>query len=163
MRLLPRTSPSRAPSPGGVRLGGFAAGALDLTNREGRIVQTLVNLTPHPVRVFGWDVPDRFHLDEHEPLTVIEPSGIVARIGEIDLGTQHLRNCPVPVEYVEYRHVNGLPEPSRIIGGSHDIWYIVSLALALAATDRGDLLVPYREIRDPDGSVIGCRLLARPV
>ena len=126
-------------------------------------MQTLINLTPHPVRVFGNDVPDRFPAGKFDPLTVIEPSGTVARIGEIDLGTQHLRNCPVPVEYVEYRHVNGLPEPSRIVGGDHDIWYIVSLALALASTDCGDLLVPYREIRDLDGSVIGCRLLARPV
>lgn len=127
-------------------------------------MNTLVNLTPHPIRVYGWDAPDRFGSDdEHEPQWVIEPSGTVARIGEIELGTQHLRNCPVPVEYVEYRHANGLPAPHLLDSGMYAVWYVVSLALALAAEDRGDLLVPYREVRNADGTVIGCRLLARPV
>jgi hypothetical protein len=123
----------------------------------------LINLTPHPIQIYGWDVPDRFDPAEFEPQWVIEPSGTVARIGEIDLGTQHPRNCPVAVEYVEYRHANGLPKPDVLRGGDYDTWYVVSLALALAATDRGDLLVPYRELRNHDGTVIGCRLLARPV
>jgi hypothetical protein len=61
-------------------------------------MSALINLTPHPVRIYGWDVPDRFDPAEFEPSYVLEPSGTVARIGEIELGTQHLRNCPVPVE-----------------------------------------------------------------
>lgn len=117
----------------------------------------LVNLTPHPIRIYGFDVPDRFEPGEHEPQWTIEPSGNVARLGEIDLGTQYLRNCEVPVEYIEYRHANGLP--ARI----EDVWCVVSLALALALPERPDLLVPYREIRNPAGTVIGCRMLARPV
>lgn len=123
----------------------------------------IINLTPHPIRIYGFDVPDRIDPAEHQPSWVIEPSGTVARIGEIDLGTQYLRYCDVPVEYVEYRHVNGLPAPSRVEAGNYDTWYVVSLALALAAADRGDLLVPYREIRNLDGTMVGCRLLARPV
>jgi hypothetical protein len=126
-------------------------------------MSALINLTPHPVRIYGWDVPDRFDPAEFEPSYVLEPSGTVARIGEIELGTQHLRNCPVPVEYIEYRHANGLPEPYLLDAGMYATWYVVSLALALAAVDRGDLLVPYREVRNLDGTVIGCRLLARPV
>lgn len=117
----------------------------------------LVNLTPHPIRVYANNVPDRIIAADYEPVWVIEPSGTVARIGEIDLGTQYLRNCEVPVEYIEYRHANGLPERRE------DTWCIVSLALALAMPDRGDLLVPYREVRNFDGSIIGCRQLARPV
>jgi hypothetical protein len=127
-------------------------------------VSTLVNLTPHPIHIYGWDVPDVFERGQYEPATVLEPSGTVARIGEIDLGTQHLRNCPVPVEYVEYGHVNGLPpQDVEIDTMIYNTWFVVSLPLALAAKDRGDLLVPWRQVRDPFGTVIGCRILARPV
>ena len=43
-------------------------------------------------------------------------------------------------------------------------WYMVSLALALSqAGYRPDLLVPYREVRNREGTIIGCRSLARPV
>ncbi|MBQ1014065.1 hypothetical protein KBX53_24585 [Micromonospora sp. M51] len=102
----------------------------------------LVNLTPHPIRIFGWQVPDHFDLGEHEPHLVIEPSGTVARIGQIELGTQYLRHCPAPVEYVDYRHANGLPpRPAMNSPQWHHptIWYVVSLALALsqAGYDRG--------------------------
>lgn len=128
----------------------------------------LVNLTSHPIRIFGWDVPDRFtNLDDHKPTLVVEPSGQVARIGEIELGTQAI-GVATPVEYVEYRHANGLP-PLHTKRGAKDwdrppVFYIVSLALALAqAGNRTDLLVPFREIRDLSGSIIGCRSLARCV
>ena len=122
----------------------------------------LVNLTPHPIRIYGWNVPDRFDLGEHEPDLVIEPSGEVARIGEIELGTQYMR-LGTPVEYVEYRHANGLPPyAGHTDSRDRDTWYVVSLALALAV-QRGDLLVPFREIRNSEGTVIGCRSLARPV
>ena len=105
----------------------------------------LVNLTPHPIHIYR---PDG--------ICTIPPSGQVARIGQIDLGTQTLPACEFPVEYVEYRHVNGLPERRE------GTWYIVSLALALAS-DRPDLLVPYDEVRSDEGTVIGCRMLARPL
>lgn len=123
----------------------------------------ITNLTPHPVRVYGWDVPDVIDPAQHSPLHVFEPSGTVARIGEIELGTVYPRGCEVGVEYVEYRHVNGLPPPSRVEAGDYDGWFIVSLATALAAEDRGDLLVPWREIRNAEGTTVGCRQLARPV
>lgn len=130
----------------------------------------ITNLTPHPIRIYGWDVPDRFNLGDHEPLTVIEPSGTVARIGEIELGGGGLlRGCDAPVELVEYRHANGLP-PKYENWDKNTDWYVVSLALALACGNpddkisfRNDLLVPFREIRNPEGTVIGCRTLALPV
>lgn len=130
----------------------------------------ITNLTSHPIRVYGWDVPDRFNLGDHEPVTVYEPSGTVARIGEIELGTQTLRGCDARVEFVEFHHANGLPPRYENFAANTD-WYIVSLALALSmggpetgpASRRNDLLVPFREVRNLDGTVIGCRSLALPV
>lgn len=125
----------------------------------------LVNLTPHPIRIYGWDVPDRFNLGDHEPHTVLEPSGTVARIGEIELGTQTLRGCDTSVEFVEFHHANGLP-PKYDNWDANTTWYVVSLALALSMVGehgRNDLLVPFREIRNPEGTTIGCRTLVLPV
>lgn len=115
----------------------------------------ILNLTPHLIRIYGFDVPDRFALGAHEPQWLIEPSGTVARIGEIELGTQHIGG--MPVAYIEYSRTNGLPDHTE------GTWCVVSLALALALPKRPDLLVPWREIRNPEGTTIGCRLLARPV
>lgn len=128
---------------------------------------SLTNLTPHPIRIYGWGVPERFALGEHEPLHVIEPSGTVARIGEIELGTQSLRGVETSVEFVEFRHANGMPPKYENWDANTD-WFIVSLALALSlsgdkAWHRNDLLVPFREIRNHEGTVIGCRSLALPV
>lgn len=87
-------------------------------------------------------------------------SGQVARI--VDTPGRDLSDeIPVhhPVRSASYGSVVGLPDPEP------DTWYIVSLATALAAalaTGRNDLLVPYDQIRDEDGRIIGCRELARP-
>ena len=119
----------------------------------------IVNLTPHPIRLYPVDAPDIIDIGEQGPYRIdeIPPDGKPARIAMIDLGTVPLRGCDASVEYVEYGHVDGLPEPES------DTWYIVSLPVALAATYRADLLVPYREVRNGDGTVVGCRQLARPV
>jgi hypothetical protein len=128
----------------------------------------ITNLTPHPIRIYGWNVPDRFDLGEHEPMWTLEPSGTVARIGEIELGTQSLRGCEPRIEFVEFHHANGLP-PKYENWDNNTTWYVVSLALALSLANekgpghRNDLLVPFREIRNPEGTVIGCRSLALPV
>jgi hypothetical protein len=129
---------------------------------------TITNLTPHPIRVYGWDVPDRFNVGEHEPAEVYEPSGVIARIGEIELGTQPLRGGG-SVEFVEFHHANGLPvRPEGWTWDANTEWYVVSLALALSMVRedvvgrRNDLLVPYRELRNHEGTVIGCRILALP-
>lgn len=144
----------------------------------------LINLTPHLVRFYPPDCPDRIDPEQVEPLAVIYPATAhkSARIGEISLGT--VTHVPVgagwpcsqlaegeltiPVEYVEYcAHgglVNPLPEPQD------GVWLIVSLVVAIQQTyvyaaprGRSDLLVPYREVRNMGGTVIGCRQLARPV
>ncbi|NEY32047.1 hypothetical protein GTU99_07545 [Streptomyces sp. PRKS01-65] len=116
----------------------------------------IVNLTPHPVRIYADDRPDG--IDDLEPglRYVIEPEDRPARLGVIPLSTEYRDG--IPVELVQYGHAQGLPR--RRAGVS----YVVSLALALAlAPRRSDLLVPYREVRNASGTVIGCRQLAQPV
>jgi hypothetical protein len=125
---------------------------------------TPINLTPHPICVYGDQVPDQFDPAQIEPELVIEPSGEVARIGEIDHGDFRLPNCSAPATFVTYRRVVGLPPESRDQAGEYTHYYVVSLPLALAQIhQRSDLLVPYRQVRNPQGTVIGCKCLALPV
>ncbi len=107
---------------------------------------TYVNLTPHPIAIY------RNRSVEEGPDEVIEPSGTVARVATIDLGTQ-VSNTAV-YELVEYGHVHDLP-PKR-----DGIDYIVSLVVALAC-HRDDLLAPYVEVRNAEGTMIGCRYLQK--
>jgi hypothetical protein len=116
----------------------------------------IVNLTPHVVRVYADDRPDG--LDDLEPglRYVIEPEEKPARLGVIPLNTEYRDG--IQVEVVQYGHALGLPRRRA------DVSYVVSLPVALAlAPRRSDLLVPYREVRNASGTVIGCRQLAQPV
>jgi hypothetical protein len=116
----------------------------------------ILNLTPHPIRLYAPDRPDG--LDDLEPglRLVIEPEPKPARLGVVPLSTEYRDG--IPVEVVQYGTAVGLPR--RRAGAS----YIVSLPVALAlAPRRSDLLVPYREVRNASGTVIGCRQLAQPV
>jgi len=108
---------------------------------------TLVNLTPHPIAIYG------NRAVEDGPAEVIPPSGKVVRVATIELGTQVGDHGAY--ELVEYGHLDGLPSPQR------GIQYVVSLVAALAARGRDDLLAPYVEVRDESGTMIGCRYLQR--
>ena len=119
----------------------------------------ILNLTPHPIRIYADDRPDG--IDDLEPglRLVIEPEDTPARLTMVQVGslrTEHRDG--IPVETIEYGHAYGLPDP-------HDgISFVVSLAVALALIPhRSDLLVPYREVRNASGTVIGCRQLAQPI
>jgi hypothetical protein len=109
----------------------------------------LVNLTPHPVAIY------RNRGVEEGPEEVIPPSGTVARIATIDLGTSLSNHSGRAYELVEYGHAHDLPQP---VAGTD---YIVSLVVALACHGRGDLLAPYVEVRNGQGTMIGCRYLQR--
>lgn len=123
----------------------------------------IINLTPHPIRLYRGDTPDRIDPGDYEPELVLPAADPPARIGEIYLSTQTLPGCPVPVAYIEYRHSTGLM-PQLESHAETTTWFVVSLALALAfAGKRSDLLVPCREVRNFEGTVIGCRELALPV
>lgn len=112
----------------------------------------ILNLTPHPIRLYN-----NAREDGHDDLDahlwrVIAPEPTPARLDVIELGT-----CD-GAEMVEYGHARNLP-PER-----DGVRYVVSLVVALALVDRrSDLLVPYREVRNSSGTVIGCRQLAQPV
>jgi hypothetical protein len=108
---------------------------------------TLVNLTPHPVNIYG------NRSVEGGPQETIPPSGNVARIATIELGTQ--LGSP-SYELVQYGHADGLPPRQD---GTR---YIVSLVVALAV-HRDDLLAPYVEVRNEQGTMIGCRYLQQVV
>ncbi len=108
----------------------------------------LVNLTPHPIAIY------RNRTLEEGPEETIPPSGIVARVAVIELGTSLSANSGRSYELVEYGHVHDLPQPAA---GTD---YIVSLVVALAC-HRGDLLAPFVEVRNADGTMVGCRFLQR--
>lgn len=123
----------------------------------------LINLTPHPIRIYPYGTPDRIDAGDYEPEMVLEPVDQPARIGEIYLHTQTMPHCPTRVAHIEFRATTGLPP---FDGDPRDIrtWYVVSLPLALAqAGKRPDLLAPHLEVRNMEGTVIGCRELALPV
>lgn len=126
----------------------------------------IVNLTPHPLHFYPVDCPDRIEPGQVEPLFTVPPTGQTTRIVENTLGTwfedvfdeDTLSDCKVAVEGVEYGYITGLPLPDK----ERRIRYVVPLVVALAARGRDDLLVPYRDVRNMAGSVIGCRQLAQP-
>lgn len=112
----------------------------------------ILNLTPHPIRLYwGGREDGNDDLDAHL-MEVYEPEPTPARLATIELGGGTI------FELVEFGHAQNLP-PQR-----DGVQYIVSLVVALGlATRRNDLLVPYREVRNASGTVIGCRALAQPV
>ncbi|MFJ7049058.1 hypothetical protein ACIQVC_37470 [Streptomyces sp. NPDC101112] len=113
----------------------------------------ILNLTPHPVRLYTAEREDGVDDVDLHLRHVIEPEPTPARLATIELGTQ----CD-GTELVEYGHAQDLP-PKR-----DGVRYVVSLVVALALADRrSDLLVPYREVRNASGTVIGCRSFAQPV
>lgn len=122
----------------------------------------LINLTPHPIHIYPTGTPDRINPDEHKPVRVIEPIGQEARMGVNELGEFQLDG--LPVAYLEHRGHTGLPPyAGHMDSRDREVWYIVSLVTALAANDRGDLLVPHGVVRNMSGQVIGCRMFGKPV
>ena len=121
----------------------------------------LVNLTPHPLHIYPPDTPERIVAGSVTPLCVIPPSADhrPARLGQTVIGDDDL-GIGIPVQRVEFGPQSGsvdtLPEP---VEGT---WFIVSLVVGLAASDRRDLLVNLDYVRDVDGSIIGSRKLAVP-
>jgi len=103
-----------------------------------------MNLTPHPIHIYG------NRKVEDGPIETINPSGRVARLATIELGSNN------GYELVEYGHAHDLPQP--VIG----VYYIVALVVALAV-HRDDLLAPYVEVRNEEGTMIGCRYLQKVV
>lgn len=118
----------------------------------------LVNLTPHPVRVYRADTPDQVGDLDEGVVMILEPSGTVARLSETVIREEAAligEGVEIPVTAVSYAEVEGLPAPQQGTA------YVVSLITALAAAERDDLLVPYEQVRSPKGTVVGCRRFGR--
>lgn len=95
-------------------------------------------------------------------VAVIPPSGQTARIATTPApagdGVATIDGVDIPVSGVGYGQLAGLPEP---VDG---VLYVVPLLTALAApSDRTDLLVPHEQVRNGEGTVIGCASLGRVV
>lgn len=108
----------------------------------------IVNLTPHAITIIG----------ENKNL-VIEPSGIVTRIGSYTktvglLIAENQGPFEIPVTVTKYDEVENLPEPVN------DTIYIVS-AMVANAIKRHDLYIPNETVRDDKGRIIGCKSLGR--
>lgn len=136
----------------------------------------IINCTPHELRLMRPDTPDRIPEAEIDRWTVdilpTSPDIRPARIGEIDLGNTEWVTGPGgdgwPVAWIEYKYnaVNDLFPP--VDGVRYVVSHVVAILLAYARAEdypggRGDLLVPHRAVRNENGTVVGCRSLARPV
>jgi hypothetical protein len=115
--------------------------------KEHDVNGTLVNLTPHPVAIY------RSGALEDGPDEVIPTSGTVARVAATELGTGISGSGRV-FEWVQYGAVHDLPPQAPATD------YIVSLVVALACR-RDDLLAPFGEVRNAEGTMVGCRFLQR--
>lgn len=132
----------------------------------------LINLTPHPIRIYSQETPSKLVDIDQGLLTIIPPSGQVARLAhEEPQGvsyatsfvlheTAEFGSVQIALDRVVFTTVYGLPAPRR------DVLLIVPLVTAIAvqaeAPARTDLLVPYEQVRNTDGTVVGCRTLACP-
>ncbi|MCZ1012023.1 hypothetical protein [Streptomyces lydicus] len=119
-------------------------------------ITTLKNHTPHPLNIYTPDTPDVLSDPGQGLLRTIAVSGPAARLTMDEQGNPSAVDG-IPTQDVLYGQDTSLPPEEPGVG------IIVSLVSGLAsARERGDIFVPYREVRNSAGTVIGCRALARP-
>ena len=108
---------------------------------------TLVNLTPHPLRLV-------FDSGEtHEVPPANEPARVVDRRGARELVDTDAGRVEVS-DVASGGEVVGLPPASE------GVLLVVSRVTA-SAVRRADLVFPLDEVRDDEGRVVGCRALGR--
>lgn len=108
----------------------------------------LRNLTAHPVVLLG----------EHDSILLPGCSSPPRICDEIVRSSSvTVDRLDIPVRDITAGKVSGLPEP---LDG---VLFIVPRIVAATRPDRLDLVVPYEDVRDHDGRVIGCRAFARLV
>lgn len=124
---------------------------------------SLVNLTPHPIHVYA-DADPQHHDDATATvLFTVQPIGKPARVAMIDLGRagtaydDYASGYSTWIEWIEFGQVHDLPQREQ------GTTFIVSLVVALATArgSRDDLVFPTGEVRNPAGTVIGCRGFGR--
>ena len=116
--------------------------------------QRAINLTSHPINLYSRDGRNRI-------ITKIEPSGAVARVAmrsSTPYGTVNIEGHEIPVVLSRSaERVVGLPDAVE------GVYYIVSLPVARHEPTRTDLIVPHDSVRNHHGTIIGCRMFARPI
>ena len=107
---------------------------------------TVRNLTPHAVTLVGQDRSVRLF-----------PHGAVPRVAEKPERSSAIMvdQLHVPLHDIRVGSVFDLPDPED------DVVLMVPRVVAAACPGRADLVVPFDEVRDSAGRVIGCRALAR--
>lgn len=107
----------------------------------------LINLTPHPVQIWNID----------KGVVLIPAANPAARCHESVSNMRLLEHecSDIKVVDLSYDYVYNLPESQE------GVFYIVSVLVAQARPERDDLLVPYDLVRNENGSIMGCRSLAR--
>jgi hypothetical protein len=116
----------------------------------------ILNLTPRVIRIYATDRPDGIDDLDLGLRQTLDPESQYAVLDAIPVGSTYRDD--IPVQLVEYGHADHLPAPRDGVS------YVVAREVALSlAPRRSDLLIPYREVRTSDGTVIGCRELAQPV
>ena len=108
----------------------------------------LKNLTPHDITIMDGD---------DNLILALPRSGEVARCSEKieNIGSIEVNGHEIPIIRKTLGHVENLPKPEK------DVMLVVSLAVAKAAKDRNDLLIPGQAVRDDKGRIIGTTALAK--
>lgn len=107
----------------------------------------VLNLTPHPLMFYK----------EGEVVLVMPPDGPAVRVEESRVYDKKvfIDGHAITVLKKTLGEVKNLPEKQD------DTYLIVSKVVADVAPDRDDLLYPDVVVRDDDGLIIGCQVLAR--
>lgn len=119
----------------------------------------LVNVTPHPIKIYKSDAPDVINNSEQHTLffkrlILPELKTKIAHLKELELGEFCFDD--ETIQYVQYGLLSYTPPQEA------DKLYIVPPVTALACK-RNDFVIPYRLIRNDEGTVVGCRSFARPI
>jgi hypothetical protein len=107
----------------------------------------LINLTPHAVQIFGTDSSVLVLPACHSPARLSEHAMLFKLI--------KIHDMEIRISGVEYTSVYNLPDKLE------DTLYVVSQMVAQASPERDDLLFPYDVIRNEDGTIFGCKSLAK--
>jgi hypothetical protein len=107
---------------------------------------TLRNLTAHSVMIVG-----------ESSSIALPPCPSPPRIADhiMRSASVTIDQLDIPVHDIAAGTVTGLPEPQD------GMLLVVPRIVAAACPDRPDLVVPFEDVRDHDGRIIGCRALAR--
>lgn len=116
---------------------------------------TLVNLTPHPIRVYEPGTPSRVEDEDQGLMFVVPPEPKSARIAMIALGQAGAvgpddGGCSTYVEWMQFGQCDGIPAPKA------GVTFIVAMVVARDQTHRTDLVFPHGEVRNGRGTVVGC-------